>query len=196
VSLFVLTADPEFDSYKKEWKVEALPVVVEWGLITLSIDDPDTSTEYTETWTGGGHRGDDMIEPRWRRMGAEHTTTLWFPDTPRETGTEYADGEVPPTLAEDDRVYAAKVGEHLCVVGGVSGSRLLLVGLDDDLDWDDSTGVSGVVWAGTPEVVTTRTLEGIVAIPKITTSGTFLAGSFVLVERKDGRWKVTGAPCS
>lgn len=72
----------------------------------------------------------------------------------------------------------------------------LLVKLDADLDWDDSTGVSGVVWAGTPEVVTARTLEAIVAIPKITTSGTFLAGSFVLVERKDGRWKVTGAPCS
>ena len=76
-------------------------------------------------------------------------------------------------------------------LGGV-----LLVKLDADLAFNDSTGVSGVVWTGTPETVTSRTLDGIVAIPEITTSGTFAAGSFVLVQRKDGRWKVTGAPCT
>lgn len=71
----------------------------------------------------------------------------------------------------------------------------LLVQLNAALDWDDSVGVSGTVWAGTPEVETTQTLEKIVAIPKITTSGTFANGSFVRVSRKDGRWKAIGAPC-
>ena len=77
----------------------------------------------------------------------------------------------------------------------LGGGGKHLVKLQDALDYDDATGVTGTVWTGKPATATTREVTNIVACEKITTSGTFAADSFVWVERIDGKTFVTGAPC-
>jgi len=66
--------------------------------------------------------------------------------------------------------------------------------LDDDLDYDDTDGVSVTLWRGNPPAATSETIPGVLPLI-VMTSGTLNSGTAVVIQRIDGRWKVTHAEC-
>lgn len=61
--------------------------------------------------------------------------------------------------------------------------------MDDDLDYDDTDGVSVTLWRGNPPAATSETIPGVLP-PFMMTSGTMDAGTPVVIQWIDGRWRV------
>jgi len=66
--------------------------------------------------------------------------------------------------------------------------------LDTDLLYNDTTGVTVSIWTGNPLADSTRNIDNVLP-PPVLTSGQLDSGDYVKIERIDGRWYVTGAPC-
>ena len=67
--------------------------------------------------------------------------------------------------------------------------------LDNDLDYDDATGVTVSIWTGKPAADTGDDVEGVIVSELLLTSGQLDADTGVKIEWINGRWYVTGAAC-
>lgn len=108
VELWELTVAPEYDEDVKEWKVVGIPVRSIWGSVSGSGE-----------WMGGGHRGEEGVERRWRKEADERISTLWLPDWWREPddvpATEQHALKAPPPLWVGERVYATWIDGYRCL---------------------------------------------------------------------------------
>lgn len=66
--------------------------------------------------------------------------------------------------------------------------------LEDDLDYDDTTGVTVSVWTGHPLVDSGKDIENVLPPPTME-SGTISANDFVRIVYFNGHWYVDMAPC-
>ena len=66
--------------------------------------------------------------------------------------------------------------------------------LDANLLYDDTTGVTVTIWSGNPLADSGRDIENVLP-PPVLASGQLDSGDWVKIERIDGRWYVTAAPC-